>query len=98
MLVGPQAAQEPVGGEDRQAGVFERHQAHQHVAVRSLAADLVGVDASGLVAVVAVGDQELGGVERPLDGVDRVGRLDAPHPVDGAIVVGRLAPRVRCSV
>jgi len=87
-----------VGGEDGQAGIFERHQAHQHVAVRSLAADLVGVDPGGLVAVVTVGDQELSVVEGPLDGVDRFGGRDAPHPVDGSVVVGRLAPRLRCSV
>ena len=51
---------EAVGGEDGQARVLERDEVHQHVAVLALAADLVGVDARGLVAVVAVGDQQLG--------------------------------------
>jgi hypothetical protein len=49
-----------VGGEDEQARVVERHQQHEHVAVLALASDLVRVDAGGLVAVVAVGDEELG--------------------------------------
>ena len=42
VLFGRQAANQPVGGEHGQPGVLERHQAHQDVAVRSLAADLVG--------------------------------------------------------
>ena len=45
-------------------GSPQRDEAHQHVAVRALAADLVRVHARGLVAVVAVGDQQLGGRER----------------------------------
>ena len=59
LLVGAQVAQQPMGGEHGQAGVLERHQAHQDVPVRTLAADLLGVDTGGLVAVVAVGDQQL---------------------------------------
>ena len=56
---GVQAAHEAVRGEHGQARVLERDEAHQHVAVLALAADLLGVDARRLVAVVAVGDQQL---------------------------------------
>ena len=66
------AADEAVGREDRQARVLQRDEAHEHVAVRALAADLLGVHARGLVAVVAVGDQQLGGGER------RAGRPRSP--------------------
>ena len=52
-----------MGGEHGQAGILERHQVHQHVPVVALAADLVGVDPGGLVAVVAVGDQQLGAAQ-----------------------------------
>ena len=62
-------------GKTSRPGSSSAHQEHQHVAVLALAADLVGVDAGGLVAVVAVGDQELGVGERALKGRDlrRVG-------------------------
>ena len=65
-----------MGGEDGEAGVVEPGQRHQRVVVRALAADLVAVGAGGLVAVVAVGDQQLGVGEALGDGgVDgRVGR------------------------
>ena len=53
-----------MGREDGQAFVLQGDEAHQHVAVVALAADLVGVDARGLVAMVAVGDQQLGVGER----------------------------------
>ena len=62
MLVGAQVAQQAVGGEHGEPGILERDQAHQDVPVRALAADLLGVHAGGLVAVVAVGDQQLGGL------------------------------------
>jgi len=55
-----QPLEQAVGGKDGQAGVVERGQRHQRVAVRALAADLVAVGAGGLVAVMAVGDQQLG--------------------------------------
>ena len=55
---------EAVGGEDGQPWSCERDEAHEHVAVLALAADLLGVDARGLVAVVAVGDEQLGGLQR----------------------------------
>ena len=57
--------EQPVRGEDRQPRVLEGDQAHQDVAVVALAADLLGVDARGLVAVVAVGDQQLGACRAP---------------------------------
>ena len=85
-------------GKTVRPGVLERDEAHQHVAVRALAADLVGVDARGLVAVVAVGDQQLGVAERVLDRGDRVGVGDPPEPVRGALVVGRLAPGLAADV
>ena len=73
-------------------GVLQRDEAHERVAVRAFAADLVGVDAGGLVAVVPVGDQKLGvgqlGGERLVDG----GVGDPPDAVDRAVGVGDLAP------
>ena len=80
VLVRAQVAQEPVGREHGQPGILERHQAHQHVAVRALAADLLGVHAGGLVAVMAVGDQELGVLERV---VDRRRSWPGPRPATG---------------
>src|SRR5919199_703262 len=65
-------ADEAVGGEDGQARILERNQAHEDVAVGALAADLLRVDAGGLVAVVAVGDEQLRVVQRRLGGRDRV--------------------------
>ena len=65
------SGEQPVGGEDRQAGIREGAEEHQHVAVLALAADLLRVDARGLVAVVAVGDQQLGVGQRGLHRGDR---------------------------
>src|SRR5919108_357633 len=53
VLVGSEAAHEPVGGKHGEAPVLECDQAHQDVPVRALAADLLGVHARRLVAVVA---------------------------------------------
>ena len=75
--VGEQA----VVAEDGQAGVLERDQSHQRVAVRSVAADRVGIGACGLVAVMAVGDQQLGVGELGGDGAMGIGVVDAPGPV-----------------
>ena len=67
-----------MGGEDGEAGIIEAGQRHQRVVVRALAADLVAVGAGGLVAVVAVGDQQLGVGEALADGgVDRRDRRSA---------------------
>ncbi len=41
-------------------GVLECDQVHEDVAVGTLAADLLGIGPRGFVAVVSVGDQELG--------------------------------------
>src|SRR3954463_4869967 len=60
LRLGGRLADQPVRREDGEARILERDEAHQHVAVLALAADLVGVDARGLVAVVAVGDEQLG--------------------------------------
>ena len=68
-----------MGGEDGQARVGQRAEEHQHVAVLALAADLVGVDARGLVAVVAVGDQQLGVGQRGLERGDQLRVADAPE-------------------
>ena len=79
---------EPVGGEDLEPRVLERDEAHEHVP----GAALLVVDAGGLVAVVPVGDQQLGagqlGGHRPR----RLGIADPPQPVPGAVLVGDLAP------
>src|SRR6201999_2041952 len=58
--VGGEAGEQAMGGEDGEAGIVESGERHQRVVLRALAADLVAVGAGGLVAVVAVGDQELG--------------------------------------
>ncbi len=87
-----EAAQEAVVPEHGQAWIVERDQAHQRVAVVALAADLVGVHAGGLVAVVPVRDQQLGVREAGGHGLDHIGVGHAPDAVAGAIGVGRLAP------
>ena len=83
-----------MGPEDRQAGIVERDEAHERVSMRPLTADLVRVDAGCLVAVMAVGDQQLGvgeaGRHRLVDGRLR----DSPDTMDGALRVGHLAPRI----
>ncbi len=79
-----------MGREHGQALVLQGDEAHQHVAVSAFAADLLGVDARGLVAVVAVGDQQLGAAQRLLEGGDRAGVADAAQPIDRAVVVGQL--------
>ena len=89
-----EVGEEAVVAEDGEARVLERDERHQRVAVLALAADLVGVGARGLVAVVAVRDEELGSVELGLDGLDHGGVGDAPDAVDGAVGVGGLAPRL----
>jgi hypothetical protein len=80
-----------MGGEDRQPRVLQRDEAHQDVVVLALAADLRRVDARGLVAVMAVRDQQLGGRQGLLDGGDRRRVADAPQPVRCAVLVGQLA-------
>ena len=77
-------------GKDGEARVLQGDQAHQHVVGRRL---LLLVDPGGLVAVVAVGDQQLGLLERGLERRDRVLVFDAPELVERALVVGDLAPR-----
>ncbi len=81
-----------MGGEDGEAGVVEPGERHQRVVLRALAADLVAVGAGGLVAMVAVGDQELRFGERLDHGGDDHRPGDPPDAVDGAVGVGDLAP------
>jgi hypothetical protein len=81
-----EGGEQPVGGEDGEPGVGHRAEEHQRVAVLALAADLLGVDARGLVAVVAVGDQELGIGEGVADGGD--GGLVGAAPDRGGRAVG----------
>ncbi len=83
-----------MGGEHGQARVLEGDQAHEHVAVGPLTADLLGVDAGRLVAVVAVGDQQLGVSQHLLHRGDRRRVLHAAEAVDGAVVVGGLRPQL----
>ena len=59
----------------------------------ALAADLLGVDTGGLIAVMAVGDQQLGVRERRLHRLDRGRIAAAPQAVHRAVVIGHLAPR-----
>ena len=60
-------------GKTVRPGSSSEHEQHEHVAVLALAADLVGVDARGLVAVVAVGDQQLRVGQGALERGDGVG-------------------------
>ena len=83
---------QPMRRKDRQAGIGHRDEAHQHVAVVSLPADLVRIRARGLVAMVAVGDQQLGVRKRLLDLADHAGVAHAPETVNRAIGVGDLSP------
>ena len=59
--------------EDSQPGVLEGHEAHEDVAVLAVPAHLVGISLHRLVAVVPIGDQELGLARGRLDGGDRSG-------------------------
>ena len=78
--------------EDRQPRVLERDQAHQHVAMLALAADLVSVGAGGLVAVVAVGDQQLGVARAPpARRAIASGSATRQRRLTRAVVVGGLA-------
>ena len=65
LLVVVEAGHQAVRREDGQAGVLQRDEAHQDVVGARL---LLLVDAGGLVAVMAVGDQQLGVLERGLEG------------------------------
>ena len=82
-----------MGGEDRETGVAQRDEAHERVTVGAVAADLVRVSARGLVAVVAVGDQQLGSAQLLLRCGDRGPVGDAPEPMGRAVVIGQLAVR-----
>jgi hypothetical protein len=88
-------ADQAVDREDRQARVGQGAQAHEHVAVGALAADLLGVDASRLVAVVAVGYEQLGGAKGLLDRRDRPRVAHGPQAMGRALGVGVGPPRVR---
>ena len=83
-----------MGGEDGQSRVRQRAEEHQHVAVLALAAHLLGVHPGGLVAVVAVGDQQLGAGQCRLEGRDRLRIGDPPQRVPGALVVGHGCERL----
>src|SRR5436305_12766334 len=58
LLGGSEPSDQAVGWKHRQSGVLERDEAHQHVPVRPVTADLLGVNPRGLVAMVPIGDQE----------------------------------------
>ncbi len=97
VLVGPQAPHEPVGREHGQAWILQGDEAHQNIAVRPFAADLLRVDARGLVAVVTVGDQQLRIAQRSSEIGDRTGIGDPPQPIDRPVGVGRFVPgRLAC--
>ena len=80
-------------GEDEQPGVRERAEQHQRVVVAALAADLLGVHARGLVAMVAVRDQELRVGQRPCSAAISSASRDPPERVAGALVVACLRER-----
>ena len=86
---------EPVRGEDGEPRVLQGDEAHQHVVG---AGHLLLVHARGLVAVMAVGDQQLGALELVLEGGDGLLVVHAPEPVHRAVLVGHLAPRLRVQV
>ena len=74
-----EVAHQAMGREHGKAGVLQRDQTHQHVPVRPLAADLLGVDAGRLIAVMAVSDQQFGVARGRLHGRDR----PDPRPARG---------------
>jgi hypothetical protein len=83
-----------VGREDREARVLQRDEAHEHPAGVRLVGLLGGVGARGLVAVVAVGDEQLRVAEGLGDRPDDLRVGDPPHPVDRPVVVDGLAERL----
>ncbi len=93
-----EVGQQAVIPEHGQPGVGERDERHQRVTVRAVAADRVGVCARRLVAVMAVGDQQLRlgqfGGHRAVG----LGVVDPPDAVGRALVVGHLAPRLAAGV
>ena len=90
-----QVLQQAVRREDRQAGVLERDQRHQHVvggAAGSQLPLLARVGHRGLVAVMAVGDQQLALGQLVRDRLMDAGVSDAPDAVGRPLGVGELAP------
>ena len=87
---------EPMGGKDGQSGVGERAEEHEDVVVLALAADLLGVYARGLVAVVAVRDQQLCVGQSTLELGDQLRVADAPKGVAGAVGVAGAIERLAC--
>ena len=83
-----------MGCEHGQAGVLERDERHQDVVLKSPAADLALIGESGLVAMVAVGDQELAGLELDRDRLVNRRIADSPDAVGGAVAVGDLTPGI----
>ncbi len=83
-----------MGGKDGEAGVLERDQRHQDVVGPAARPDLALVGQRGLVAVVAVGDQQLAVGELRGDRLVHPGVADPPDTVGGALVIGDLVPRV----
>ena len=82
-----------MGREHGQAGVLERDQAHEDVAVVALAADLLRVCLHRLIAVMAVGDQQLRVLRGRLHRGDRLRVGHAPDAMNGLRGVAHLAPR-----
>src|SRR5664279_1215703 len=79
-------------GKHRQPGILQRDKAHEDVAVLALAAQLLGVGVHGLVAMVAVRNQQLRVARGSLDRRDHTGVGDAPQAVAGAVLVCDVAP------
>jgi uncharacterized RDD family membrane protein YckC len=92
-----QAGDEAVRRQDDQARVTHAHEHHEdEVGRRLVVAHLTGrppllqVAQAGLVAVMAVGDEDGPGAEQASDGADGVLVADGPQAADDAEVVGRL--------
>ena len=83
-----------MGGEDGEAGILERDQRHQHVVGAFAAADLALVGERGLVAMVAVGDQQFAVGELRANCLVHARVGDPPDAVGGALGVGDLVPGV----
>ena len=88
------AAEQPVGGHDDQARIVHRHAHHQRVVGRvggreeAAVVDLLPVVAGGLVAVVAVGDEDRLGAHHGRELRDHGHVGDRPEAMDHAQMVG----------
>ena len=81
-----------MGGKDGQPGVLQRDEGHQDVVGGTAGTDLALVGERGLVAVVAVGDQQLARLELGSDRLVDSRVFDPPDAVGRPVAIGHFAP------